>query len=504
MKVLSDKSIKIKEKRSPTESQPQSYLKPFRTGLRVRVAVGVALPILLLLISLSLLRYQYERQLLEEQVQLTALQFGEVMMSSLRYAMLIDEHGILAQTLTEMGDLEAVQQIQVVGFDGRVKADSQGQAVGLKRRHTDLGCVECHQFPAETRPQTTRLSTSAEVLRVAMPLTNDADCTTCHDHEESHLGILLVDMPIINIEETLRQNLQLDLIISIGGTLLVTVGLYLLIHRLVVRRVEAFRPTLATLAAGDFTARLPSSATPTDELDELVVAFNHMAEKLEHRAQEKEKRSKLRQQAMAEERRRIARELHDGLAQLLGYVNTKAVAVRLMLKKGKVEVADQTLLQLEEAARGLFVEVREAIRDLKTTGQKEADLITLLKECTSQFSRLSDLPVELTFAPAVERLSLSPDTNLQLLRIVQEALTNVRKHALASRVYVSLQTNNKTLELTISDNGQGFNPGTLLISSPSHFGLSTMRERAEAIYARFKLDSKPGTGTQIVVRLPLR
>jgi len=220
------------------------------------------------------------------------------------------------------------------------------------------------------------------------------------------------------------------------------------------------------------------------------------------RAEEELEAARAFQQSLIdEERQRIARELHDGLAQLLGYVTTKAMAVRLMLKNRQTEAADQHLLQLEEAARELFVDVRQANLDLKMTGQSGAGLTATLKDFTAQFSRLSGLPVELAIAPAVESLSLTAEIELQLLRIVQEALTNVRKHASATNAWISLRINDGVLELTVSDDGQGFDPDHISTTHRPHFGLSTMRERAEAIGAEFDLDSEPGAGTRVTVRL---
>jgi signal transduction histidine kinase len=282
---------------------------------------------------------------------------------------------------------------------------------------------------------------------------------------------------------------------------LVTLGLFLLIHRLVVQRVEALRRPLAEFAAGDFTSRLPPSSAPADELDELADAFNQMADELERHTREQEERSELRQRAIVEERERIARELHDGLAQLLGYVNTKAMAVRLMLKNRRIEAAGQHLLQLEEAARELFIEVRQAILSLKTAGQTGDGLTASLKDFAVQFNELGGVPVEVVVTPEVEDFPLTTETELQLLRIVQEALTNVRKHASAARAWVNLGCDGDTLELIVSDDGVGFEPGRFRGNNSAHFGLSTMRERAEAIGGEFHLDAKPGAGTRVTVWL---
>ncbi len=487
-----------------SESRPRFRLKFFRMSLRARVTLGVALPILLVLVSLSLMRYRRERQLQEDQMRLTVTQLGEVMVGSLHHAMLTNDPEMLAQVLSDVGRMDTVQQVQIVNLVGQVMADSRGEQVGKIWHLDDPGCVECHQFPVESRSRATWSSTLDDVLRISTPISNEPACVGCHAQDVSHLGVLLADVSVVDIEERLRDNLQLDLAISLGSTVLVTFGLYLLVHLLVVRRVEAFRHPLAKFAAGDFSARLPVTPGPTDELVKLTNAFNRMADERERHAHEQEERDKLRQRAVAEERERIARELHDGLSQLLGYVNTKAMAVRLMVKNRQLEAADQNLRQLEEASRELFVDVREAIVDLKATEQDDANLAITLKDYTAQFSRLSELPVELVLGPQAESLSLSADIDLQLLRIVQESLTNVRKHTSASSVRVSLQIDDGILELTISDDGKGFTPEDVLAKHHPHFGLSTMRERAEAIGAEFHLDSEPETGTCVAVRLVLK
>jgi signal transduction histidine kinase len=210
------------------------------------------------------------------------------------------------------------------------------------------------------------------------------------------------------------------------------------------------------------------------------------------------------QQALVkEERQRIARELHDGMAQLLGYVNTKAMAVRLLLNTGQVEAAEQHLMQLEEAARKLFVDVREAILDLKMSGQEGEGLVASLQEFVAQFTRLSGLPVDLQIDPNVKGLPLSAEIDLQMLRIAQEALANVRKHAAATKAWVTLTFDGTVLELAIGDDGRGFVPDAVAPAEWPHIGLSTMRERAQAMGAGITLDTEPGKGTRVVVRLAL-
>ena len=485
------------------DTEKLSRLKSFRRSLRARVTLGIALPLVVVLASGSLVHYWRARQMLDDQVQLTALQLGDVMLGSLRQAMLVNNRDMLTQIVTDVGQMESVHRVVIVDIDGLVRADSRGQHLEATWPSDELGCVECHRFPSGSLPRVAKLSAPPGALRISTPIQNEPACTKCHTEEGPHLGMLLIDASIVDIQEHLLNSLRGDLAISGGGAILVTLGLYLLIHRLVVRRVEAFRVPLTEFAASDFTPRLPSPSVPADELDELAAVFNQMADELQRHVREHEERSQIREEAIIEERERIARELHDGMAQLLGYVNTKAMAVRLMLKNGRTEAALRHLQQLEGAARELFVDVRQAVLGLRAAGHVGDGLTTILEDYTAQFGQLGEVPVEILIAPEVVSLVLSAETQLHLLRIVQEALTNVRKHASASRAWVKLQVVSGSLDLTIADDGTGFDLEHFWTEPQQRFGLSTMRERAEAISAEFSLESELGTGTRVAVRLPI-
>jgi len=481
----------------------RSLTDQLRRNLRARVALGIGLPILLALALLSFVHYWRERHLLEEQARLTAAQFGQMIKGSLWHSMLINDANMVTASLRHIRARETIERAQIVNLEGQVLADSASAKAGQIQHVVEPGCMECHRRAPPARAPAVVLSTATETLRVAVPLDNEPECSVCHTTSEAHLGILLVDVPLRILWPHVLQNLQIDLAISAAITLLMTVAVYWLVHRLVVRRVETFRRPLAAYGQGDFDARLPLSASP-DEIGELALAFNRMADELERHAQAEQEQSAVRQRAIVEERERIARELHDGLAQVLGYVNTKATAVRLLLKKRQTEAAEKQLVQLEEAARGLFVDVREAILGLKMTSTSDLRLPALLDAYAQHFSLLCDLPVEVEIAPGLAPLSLSTETELQLLRIVQEALSNVRKHASASTAWVCLRNGGPQLELTVRDDGQGFDPAQAQLAGAGgrpRFGLGTMRERAEAIGAEFNLWSQPGAGTQIRVRL---
>lgn len=208
--------------------------------------------------------------------------------------------------------------------------------------------------------------------------------------------------------------------------------------------------------------------------------------------------SQLNALAVSQERLRIAHEMHDGLAQVLAYVNTKAQAVKELLRTGRNEDATKHLDQLAGAAREIYTDVRESIIGLRAAAD-DRPLSEILQEYVTVWSQQQSLSCEVSVAGEPK---LSPTAELQVLRIVQEALANVRKHANARRVEVRLGRTGDTWILSIEDDGDGFNPSELGRSELPRFGLATLRERAESIGGKVNLISSPGQGTRIRVELP--
>jgi signal transduction histidine kinase len=475
-----------------------------RPSLRARVALGVALPVLLTLIALSVFQYWREYQLIEEQISRSAIRLGDMMIHSLNHAMLFKDGGHLVTTLEDVEKLQNVEEIQIVGLSGKVLS---GSGADYSESYSDLSadeCQECHRFPVESRPRIAQINAESPFFRIAAPIDNIPECYKCHQQSVSHLGVLLIDMSIVDEQNRLIQDLQINLAVSILITVLITAGIYYMEQRLVVRRIELLRKPLVDYAAGDLSVRVPRTSQIDDEICELVDTFNQMADEIERHVHEQEERSYIREKAIIDERERIARELHDGMAQILGYVNTKAMAVRLKLQKGEIQDADQQLGQLEEAARSLFVDVREAILGLKMAGEVGSNLSSTLNSYVAQFTRLSDIPVKVNIQPQMQDINLSTEKQLQLLRIIQEGLSNIRKHANASRIWIDLHVAENKLRLQIRDDGRGFDPqAAFRDDQPDHYGLDSMRERAEAIGASFVLDTQVGSGTKILVQLEI-
>jgi signal transduction histidine kinase len=196
--------------------------------------------------------------------------------------------------------------------------------------------------------------------------------------------------------------------------------------------------------------------------------------------------------------------MHDGLAQVLGYVNVKAGAARRLVGQGKVTEAAHELEQLELAAREVYADVRESILGLRTVTAGQSGLMDVLREYLERFSEQSNIKVDLVMQCDETALHLGPEAEVQVIRIIQEALSNVRKHSGAKSAWIRLDQDPDSTILVVEDNGQGFSLRRTPLAGGPRFGLQTMRERAEALDGSFALDTKPGSGTKVVVRIPIQ
>ncbi len=206
-------------------------------------------------------------------------------------------------------------------------------------------------------------------------------------------------------------------------------------------------------------------------------------------------------QAVVEERERIAREMHDGLAQVLGYINVKTSAISRLLSDGNIEDAQMEVVGLRDAARGVYGDVRESILGLRLASAPPGSPVENLREYTDSFSELSGISITLEGLDN-EVLALDAAVETQAMRVLQEALTNVRKHAEATRVRLHAERSDGLLQLTVEDNGRGFAVEDATSDGRRHFGLQTMLERARGVGGNLTVKSKPGAGTRVVLTVP--
>lgn len=204
---------------------------------------------------------------------------------------------------------------------------------------------------------------------------------------------------------------------------------------------------------------------------------------------------------LEEERRRIARDLHDGPIQVLINLSMRLQIIQRLLTADP-KLAEEELERIQERLIGSINEIRQLIYDLQPVAIDEIGLIAALTVLFDRLRQESSLSCHLAIDEALNAhpLGLTPARTIGTYRLIQESLSNIRKHAEAHTVTITLAPEATFLKCTIQDDGIGFDPATRL---PGHFGLDTMVERAEYMGGTGEIESSPGKGTRLTFLLPM-
>jgi signal transduction histidine kinase len=201
-----------------------------------------------------------------------------------------------------------------------------------------------------------------------------------------------------------------------------------------------------------------------------------------------------------EERARMAREIHDTLAQGFVGISSQLDAVAMKLN-GNDGVARRHLDLAQRMARHSLTEAKRSVMDLRASALEDQDLPSAVAAASRQWTSGSSIAVAIEFSG--DHRKLTEDIEQNMLRIAQEAVTNVVKHAHAKNIWIHMQMEPRRLIMTVRDDGRGFEPSGAFVSVGGHFGLLGMRERAERLGGELDLSSEPGGGTQVKVTVPL-
>lgn len=307
---------------------------------------------------------------------------------------------------------------------------------------------------------------------------------------------------------SLLRFLQIALVsLALVGTMLLV---YLFSH-MVVLPVTRLREGIQRMAQADFDVRLP--VTSQDELGELASGFNRMADQLqdiyatlEQRVEEKTRSIEAKnkelaaldkEMAVSEERNLLAQELHDSIAQSLAFLNIQVQLLQEDLQKDHIAEAMKGLAQIREGVQESYDDVRELLVHFRTR-IGSTDLQTAIRSALEKFE--GQTGIKTAFKISGNAPELQPEHVLQVMHIVQESLSNVRKHAHASQVDVELGCAQRCT-IDIRDNGVGFDVAQ--DAGDSHVGLHIMRERSHRIGAELFFDSELNKGTHIGLILPV-
>lgn len=207
-----------------------------------------------------------------------------------------------------------------------------------------------------------------------------------------------------------------------------------------------------------------------------------------------------RTQATLQERMRLAREMHDSLGQTLAATQLQASTARTLLTKGETAKTERCLEEMVKLILAAEVDVRDYLLGTKIALLADLPFFPALCLYLNQFGKQHGLQVALHAPPYLEVRGLEATVELQLMRIIQEALSNVRKHACAKSVQVEISDAGQYLQVAIRDDGRGFDLDAS--QRPDRYGLQSMRERAEELGGSFSIFSQPGLGTEVAMCIP--
>jgi len=208
------------------------------------------------------------------------------------------------------------------------------------------------------------------------------------------------------------------------------------------------------------------------------------------------------QLAVIKERARLSREIHDDLAQTLGALQLRSSLLDELLSDNQVVQARANVTELQNLISEAYTTMREEIFNLRTIVSPGLGFLPSLREYLADYRAHYGLDVQLE-AEDDTAATLTGYAHVQAMRIIQEALTNVRKHAGAGKVWVRIKRDDGCVRISVEDDGRGFDPARVAEQGRQYFGLQVMRERAESVGGDLVLESQTGKGTQVVLRVSL-
>lgn len=485
-------------------------------SLQTRVTLLILLPSLAILAIAAIFGYSQLRERVLKNMSLLTSQTARVVEVALRRDMLTSDFDGMQETLDTIADDEYIETLYLLNPEGEVVLAPRGQPVGRILNNQDPPCQPCHSLPPADRPMGIAVMDSAgrPIFRSMRPIENLLECNPCHDPDQPVIGLLLTDIAISPFESAIARESRVSLFWWIGSIIVIIILVNLAISRSVLRRIRQLAGAIERFGVDMRQPSLPKS--PMDEIGTLGQAFESMTDRIVRREEENklladalakrmsERDELLRRliEAQEQERKRLARELHDDLGQGLS-----SVALN-------VEIIEDSLEADPERARGMLKRIKDLIAeatermydlilDLRPSSLDDIGLRAALRSLIERTLEPAGISWELQVPGTDGRLSQEIETTL--FRILQEAITNVLKHAEAEHVTLNLCQFDGQIRVEIRDDGVGFEPSA--INDPSDgsrgLGLMGMRERVDQFGGELRVHSSPGQGTQITIDLPL-
>ncbi|HEX9027635.1 MAG TPA: ATP-binding protein [Anaerolineales bacterium] len=485
-------------------------------SLRAKITLGIVLPMVLLLAIFLFIEYTLHRTALLNNLSMLASYNGQVIEESVQSSMLVSDFSGVQKTLDLVGSNKIYRVVYILDPSGRVIYAPKGAGLGIQLNNQNPTCQPCHHLPVAARPSGVVVAEvdGQRVFRSMHPIANAPACTQCHNPSQKLLGLLLTDISVAPFEAAMVADLRDNIILGGSVILISAVIANLVMSRLVIRRLKRVSDALAGFGGGERGLRLALDSA--DEVGRLEVDFNEMSQRIQveesqnRTLSENLVRQTIHQEellkrlvtAQEDERKRIARELHDELGQSLGGLALHSEVMGKYIQTDPQRALEQLSLTQELIGK-TTQQMYDLILALRPSALDDLGLSAALHSLGERLFNGSGILFTLDSSALGQRLPPSVET--ALYRVFQEALSNVLRHSGAGQVKVTLARSDGFFEGEVVDNGCGFDYENLPqpAEDPRGLGLMGMQERVAQCGGSLEINSRSGGGTCIHVRIPL-
>lgn len=329
--------------------------------------------------------------------------------------------------------------------------------------------------------------------------------------EEGEVGFVRVGMSEKQPKEYTLSKIG-DLILATFLVCLVAVGIAYMTTRIITKPINNLVDTASGISAGNLSLRAP--VVGDEDLRKLARVFNEMADnlissrsKVEKLLKELQEKERLRDtliskllSAQEDERKRISRELHDETSQALASL---MVTMRVLADEAQDKEQKALLYTSRDIAASILREIRDLALELRPPILDDIGLIPAIRKYTENFKDKYSIAVMLDI-PEYPIPPIDNQTSLAFYRITQESLTNIAKHTIATKIMIKIWLEDKSIKITILDNGHGIQKADFKMARQQHrIGIYGMQERAELLGGEFLIQAAQMGGTEVVVAIPI-
>jgi len=485
-----------------------------RGSLRAKITLGVTLPLILVLGIFAVVENSHQQEILLNQLAVSASRSVKLIENSLRHAMLESDFSEVQTVLDSINETQEYRVIYLLNRDGKIIFAPNQMDVGEELDNTKEGCIACHRLEPSARPGSVIVTAEdgQRVFRSMYPIKNSADCSECHDPSQDNIGLLLTDIPVAPVEQAIATDFREHIYWWIGMILLTALIVNFSMNSLVIKRLESLAQALKGVGQGKYNIRLTGGGA--DEIGQLGNSFNEMGQRIEIEETENQKLSEeLRNQnlqrgellkrlitAQEDERKRVARELHDDLGQALSALSLQVQLLERLISSdpdGAIEQVEKINDLIAETTERMY----ELILALRPSALDEFGLVAALRNHAEKFLDGSGITFNLDASGYSGRLSADVET--ALYRVFQEALSNVRRHSQARRVKITLELQDGVFKGEMMDDGVGFDLQSVESNGddPRGLGMLSIKERIAQFGGQVEVTSEPGKGTTLSIRI---